>query len=190
MAWQSEGISLAVHPAAGILLALLLMTLPLNWLLAWLMAAVWHEICHVAAVLLLGERVESITLGLLGAQIRTVPLSPGRGIFCALAGPLGGLALVLLWRWFPRIALCALAQSAVNLLPVYPLDGGQALKTFLEACLPRGGVIFSRVDRFLTFGLILTLILLKNPGGWPIALALGLVAKKKTLQKPASAFTI
>lgn len=109
-------------------LALLILVLPLKWVLAALAAAMIHEGCHIAAVSLCGEKIRGISLGAGGAVIETEPMSLWKEFLCILAGPAGGLAMLLLVRWFPRTALCAAIHSLYNLLPVYPLDGGRALR--------------------------------------------------------------
>ena len=43
-----------VDVSACLMGAFLLLTLPLNWLLSALAAAAFHELCHGAAILLLG----------------------------------------------------------------------------------------------------------------------------------------
>lgn len=117
--------------------ALLLLTLPLNWLIAAAVAAAFHEGCHYAALRLLGGRAVSLRIGLTGAVMDISPMEPRRELVCALAGPVGGLLPVLLYRTFPRLALCALVQSAYNLLPLWPLDGGRAVRCLLALLLPR-----------------------------------------------------
>ena len=118
---------LEVSPAALLLWAALLLVLPLRWLLACAGAAAVHECCHILAVYLLDGDVQMIRIGPWGAQIRVGPMGPGRELVCALAGPVGALLLLPFSRWIPCMALCAAIQSAYNLLPVYPLDGGRAL---------------------------------------------------------------
>ena len=110
----------------------MLMLLPLQWCLAMLLAALFHELCHVLAVRLLGGEFRSMHIRFGGAVIETGALTPGRALLCCLAGPLGGMCLVLLAGFIPRIAVCALVQTCFNLLPICPLDGGRAIKAVSE----------------------------------------------------------
>ena len=117
---------------ACILGAIAILILPLNWLLAGMLAAAIHELCHFLAVKAMGARVLGFRIAAGGAIIETSPMSPGRELLCVLSGPLGGLLLILVSWWVPRVAICGVLQSAYNMLPVYPLDGGRAVGCIVE----------------------------------------------------------
>ena len=123
-------------PEACMLAALILLVIPLKWVLAWIAAALWHELFHCLALLLCGKPVHGLTIGINGAQISTDILSDSECLICGLAGPVGGLLLLFLSGLFPRLAVCALLQSVFNLMPVYPLDGGLALRGLTRLLLP------------------------------------------------------
>lgn len=124
--------------AALLLLALCILVLPLQWILALLLAALWHELCHYIAIRLCHGNICGFWVGIGGARLEVHGMTQGQELLCAMAGPVGGLLLLPLARWIPRIAICAAVQSAYNLLPVFPLDGGRALRCVLERFLPPG----------------------------------------------------
>ena len=169
-----------------VLMALGLLILPLEWVAAAVMAGAFHELCHILAVLLLGGRLRSFSFHLGGARLETWDLPWDRALLATLAGPLGGLLLLLLLHEMPRTAICALVQSGFNLLPVYPLDGGRALRLILREIAPeRAGAICSGVE-----GACLLLILCLGVAGvlffsWGIAglMVIGAVIKEKLLAK-------
>ena len=143
-----------VDVSACLMGAFLLLTLPLNWLLSALAAAAFHELCHGAAILLLGGRVWGVRIGAGGAVMETEPLSSGKELVCALAGPAGSLLLVLMFRVFPRVAVCALVQGAFNLLPVFPLDGGRALRCALTRICPKWANLIAIWAEWGTIGIL------------------------------------
>ena len=113
------------------LLAVSVLTVPLGWAISWIAAATVHELGHITAIRLLGCPIEAISVGWHGARIVTGNLDNKEWI-CALAGPLCGLLPILFARCFPAFALCGFVQTAFNLLPVYPMDGGRALFCLLR----------------------------------------------------------
>ena len=109
-------------------LALMLLLFPLQFLVGVLLAALIHELGHLLALKIAGGRVLSIRLRSFGARIEAAPMSPGRSALCALAGPAAGALTIFAYKTFPELALAGLVQTVFNLLPVYPLDGGRALR--------------------------------------------------------------
>lgn len=112
--------------------AILIMILPAKWIIAWLIAVCFHEACHYIAIKLCGGHSEQLHAGFGGAVISCSGLTSKKQLFSLLAGPIGGLIPVFLGRFFPRVALCSWVLSVYNLLPILPLDGGQALQLILK----------------------------------------------------------
>ncbi len=117
-------------------LAAMVLLLPVQWILAAIAAAVFHELCHYLAIFLCTGTRSSLRIFSFGAQLPLPAMGLGKELFCSLAGPLGGLFLLLFARWLPRLAICAAFQSAFNLLPIYPLDGGRSLYCLLHLLFP------------------------------------------------------
>ncbi len=142
-----------------LLLALMLLILPLQWVCAFFTAALWHEVCHWAAVYLCGSQINRISISPGGAVMDTPPLSSVRELICTLAGPMGGFLLLFLRQSFPRLALCGAVHSLYNLLPLLPLDGGRAFRTIMQILFPqRAEAICSAVawgTRIFLFGISL-----------------------------------
>lgn len=125
-----------LKPGAYLWLALAFLLLPFRWLAAFLLAAAFHEGCHLLALRLIGVDAAYMEIGAFGAQIEPGPLTLWQELLAALAGPFGGLLLLPLAKWFPRLAVCAAVQSLYNLLPLYPMDGGRVLRCGAELLLP------------------------------------------------------
>ena len=119
--------TIEITPGFCLLWSLLLLTLPLELILGAMAAAAIHELCHWTVIRIRGGLVLGLTVGAGGMVMETVPMTPGEELACALAGPVGSISLVLLYKYVPLVSLCALAQGCFNLLPLYPLDGGRAI---------------------------------------------------------------
>lgn len=111
--------------------ALVLLLVPIRWVLGWSLASLLHEFGHCIALKLCNVRIVEIRINIHGAQITAEPIPQAKEAICALAGPAVGLCTLLVLRYAPYMALSGFIQSCFNLLPVYPLDGGRALRCFL-----------------------------------------------------------
>ena len=106
---------------------------------AFLAAAAAHEAGHVMAIYLVGGRVTGIRLGVCDAKIETQGLGYRQEIFCALAGPgMSVLVCLALRKAYATCAAISLLLGLFNAMPVYPLDGGRALRAGLCLVLPLG----------------------------------------------------
>lgn len=106
---------------------------------AFLAAAAAHEAGHVMAIYLVGGRVTGIRLGVCDAKIETRGLGYRQEIFCALAGPgMSVLVCLALRKAYATCAAISLILGLFNAMPVYPLDGGRALRAGLCLVLPLG----------------------------------------------------
>ena len=110
-----------------------ILLLPIKWLICATVAACVHEIFHIICISIVGGKIQAIIIGPAGVVIETNSMSGYGEVICALAGPLGSLFLVFLIYRFPILGFCGLVHGVFNLLPVYPLDGGRAVKC-LMAC--------------------------------------------------------
>ena len=110
----------------------------LDWYvcLSFLLCTLVHELGHMLALKLCDVPLGQMNIGITGARIKMGFLGYGKEFLCAAAGPLVGAAFsVLVLRSMPKTAVVGFVLSAVNLLPVYPLDGGRMLRAFLCICM-------------------------------------------------------
>ncbi|MGV3551904.1 metalloprotease [Rhizobium sp.] len=157
--------------AAMSLLAFAYLLTQFSWQSAVVLAAVilWHEYGHLLAYQLTGRT---------GNRMMLVPFFGGMAVagaphrnefertFCALMGPgicapvsLGAYALwyydvmpeYSLWLWSTFYFSAML--NLLNLLPIYPLDGGQAAESFLRSFLP--GSIMVHLSGLAVVGILL-----------------------------------
>lgn len=172
-----------------IVLCILIATVPLKWLCAALIAAAIHEFGHLAAIFLFKKKVFAFELGIGKAEIIMEPLELQEQLVCACAGPLAGACLIAAYRHFPRIALCAAAQTAYNCIPILPMDGGRVLFCLCHLLFPeKAAYAVLRSIRYL--GIIAMLcavvfiffVLRLRPAALALFIAVGVVWKKNSLQ--------
>ena len=133
---RQSSFPIRVSGSVCLLFALLILMLPLQWIFAAVIAAAFHELCHYFAVKICGGKITQLYVGQNGMQMQALSLTAGKELFCILAGPIGSLSLMLFVRFIPRIAFCAATHGIYNLLPLFHLDGGQALYAVLRAICP------------------------------------------------------
>jgi Zn-dependent protease len=140
--------------AAMSLIAFAILLLQFSWQSAVVLAAVilWHEYGHLLSYQLTGRRGNSMMLVpfLGGVAVAGAPhKNEFERAFCALAGP-GICAPVTaaafgLWSWTDspiisdwawRTLYFSAVLNLLNLLPIYPLDGGHAAESFLRTYRP------------------------------------------------------
>ena len=144
---------LRVHPAGWALLLAGLLLMPSTEVLAVLLALLWHEAAHVAALWLCGAGRVTVELTPFGGMMdadAVEAMTPGRQAATALSGvAASALAAWLCWRFAPRSGFwyalfCMNASLALlNCLPVWPLDGARAVMALaarlgLETAFRRG----------------------------------------------------
>jgi len=112
---------------------------------AAVLAMLLHELGHWCAIQALGGRVTALRLTCAGAELRLSaarPLSPGKMLLCALAGPAANLLLAAAGYLLARhgvgeklylFAGLNLGLAFFNLLPASRLDGGKVLESLMAA---------------------------------------------------------
>lgn len=173
---------------AWLLWAVLILLLPLKWLISAALAAAVHETFHIAAILCFGGRIRNVRIGAGGAVIEASDISGYQELISALAGPLGSFLLALMIRKFPVLGFCALAQGCYNLIPVYPMDGGRAVRCLLEILCPRKaaryGAYFEIISIFCLFLLAALISFRYSSGIVPFAICLPVVLNVISRKRP------
>ncbi len=153
----------------------------------------FHEMGHIAAMRLCGfQRLQVLFIPFLGAIARGEKegASPLQGTFIALAGPVPGIVLgAALWltypewspEWMSTLIFMLLFINFFNLLPIYPLDGGQVANLLVFQRWPGLQAAFGGISMLAFFGLAWWL---SEPllAGIGILLAFGLVHQYREAQ--------
>jgi len=166
-------------------LAMLCFLTWLNWKLCFvfLLSVAVHECGHLLVMKIWRIPIEEIAIGMDGVKIRSGVMGGGVEICCALAGPLSGLILAIFtMRLYPQIAVISTMLSIVNMLPIYPLDGGRILQAIL--CMYVNDNSVRRIINTVTWVVCSFLMLLScwlaivlQAGLWPIAVTLVLLCR-------------
>lgn len=145
---------------ASFLLYILLIGVFASWVncISALLALLVHELGHYLTGIVFGEEISSIELtpfgGVMHRRSNKTSLKGLRGIMIALAGPFSNYIFICLLTSLPcfrvlkpdtlqKLMLSNLVMMGMNLLPVLPLDGGNAAFSI--------GYYFFRVDSLIAF---------------------------------------
>jgi Zn-dependent protease len=230
--WRMFGVHIRVHPMFWLFSAVLgsgLEQLGVEYLLLWVacvfVSVLVHEFGHVMAGRLFGTHGHIILYSFGGLAVGSSQLSSRwRRIAVYAAGPGAGFLLLgLVWVTFLLAPLPSLGRLTVvallflfeinlfwgllNLLPVWPLDGGQITRDFLIGVSPRNGLRLSLGISLVVAGLLafsaLAPMLLREPlipvptgagfllrqvigflngGGWWRAILFGMLAVQSFLE--------
>ena len=151
-------------------------------LAVFLLSAALHELGHAAAVRTLGLHLRRLTLSAAGAELelREQETSFRQDFILTLSGPLTNLAaaaICAVLRRFPLFLGANLLLGCFNLLPVLPLDGGNALFALLSwlTDVDRAFQVLRIVSLGTAFVLTAVgLVILTVPGGKPWLALLGI----------------
>ncbi|MBR6720456.1 MAG: hypothetical protein IKL74_06045 [Clostridia bacterium] len=128
------------------------------------LTAMCHELCHLAAALLLKEKCHGIAIMPYGCKLFVnTGKDPLKECLVAVAGPAFNLLMLLFFREGPLFEI-NLAMSIINLFPVMPLDGGRIVfilvsffvgsfkaLSLMKIISVSGGVILSILGVFQAF---------------------------------------
>lgn len=157
--------------------------------LYFLIALAFHEMGHLLIMKLVDIPVYRIRLSGAGAVIQGGFMGYRQEIVCAVMGPVGSVLLAIACaRRLPELSVLSAALAAVNLLPVYPLDGGRIFRGILLLYLED-----DRVEKILnrTTAVVCCLLMIcacwtaieLQSGIWPIFMVLVILWRVGQAQK-------
>lgn len=156
MSFELKGFGVNLKPSFFVMCVLLVLAGKSREFCIIVFSVTLHEVAHIAAAALCGIIPEGITITPIGQQASIKgmeSISFFRRIIIVAAGPMVNLMLWLIFNSSINMALFLL-----NILPVYPLDGGRMLHYILGYCL--GVLRANRVQSFLSRGIAVILFFL------------------------------
>jgi len=120
-----------------------------------------HELAHILMAISLKIKLEEISFLPFGVNAKfEFEGQRKKEIVIALAGPIFSLGMAFL---FPQYKIQNLFIAIINLLPIYPLDGGRILKNgmILKWGITRASNIYQQIVRtFIILLMIINIVLL------------------------------
>lgn len=135
--WRDRGVSVELPPLTAAVLILFAWLSSPVLLISLSLAAILHELGHLAVLRLFGGRISKLSFSPFGAELTVANwehLSYGAELLSTLAGPAVNLILAVLlalsgalWETSYVFAGAQLVLGLFNLIPARPLDGGRIL---------------------------------------------------------------
>ncbi len=167
-----------------------------TWCIAVVLSLLVHEFGHVFAVRWLGGGSSTVLLWMMGGLCIHGPVyHRGKQFGISIMGPLFGFALAgatwlvarytepshpLFLTFLGQVLWINLIWSALNLLPIWPLDGGQALRAVLAAAL--GGYRAASIVRVISIGTAGAMAYVAHLYGLTIGVLLAIMLLLENLQ--------
>ncbi len=143
--------------------------------------ALIHESAHLLTLKIMGGGVNTLSLRGMGMRLETTFLSYPKEIATALAGPFINAVLCAVFFCFTyfnfnkELLFCAVSNLAifcVNILPIYPLDGGRALYCALALKTERAGIITKTVSVIFLLPLAVLSVIILIKSGFNLSLVI------------------
>lgn len=139
MRLKIKGVNFIVDYYFVALLTMMIVVLQKEEILTCFLFCVLHELGHLSAMLLMGEKPVCVELGYFGMRINYGDklLPAGSDIIVSAAGPAVNIILAIFFGLFGNVSMMSanISLAFFNLLPVKMLDGGRILSHLVE---PRG----------------------------------------------------
>jgi stage IV sporulation protein FB len=154
----------------------------LLWVPILLISVLFHELAHAATIALLGFGPSRVILsGMGGVTVNQRKARPWQDLLISLAGPLGSFLLSwicslissnlavartdrMLAALLPQLGYANLIWGIFNLVPVYPLDGGQTARNVLRTFLSERRSFLISIWSSMAIGAAIAVIALLR--GW------------------------
>jgi stage IV sporulation protein FB len=149
LSFNIKGFGINLKPSFFIMCLVLIAAGRLTELCILVFSVTMHELAHISAAFLCGLTPEGIVITPIGEQavIRGMErVSFFRRILIVISGPCVNLLFWLLFDSYINLGILIL-----NILPVYPLDGGRLLHYVLGYCI--GVLRANRIQSFLSRGI-------------------------------------
>ena len=162
---------LKVHPIFLMMLLLWALSGNIAQYFLVLVSLLWHEAGHLAMAKLFSVKIKRITMLPFGARIEFLngqAISYTALIWIAAGGPIFTLFAYSINHYIPVIfreefIMIQLGLLLINLLPIYPLDGGQIVCNILLKITPKKKIYERYVSTsfyFITIIVVVTLVML------------------------------